>query len=190
MNLFVLVFICKIHKFFESERRHADFFFMFPGKILGAVRIVEGTAFRILAGARMVPADDEIVGAKVSADDHVPERFARPCHSHCQRQQRKRCAFGIVIILNQGVDAPDPGKVIDIARGASFRRWVNQKAAIDHFHGVLGEFLVTAVHRISRLKRDDIVESFLYKSVPGLPGAKPEMEKVCVGWKIDHTEWP
>ena len=63
---------------------------MLRHQLLRVVRAVERLAGRVVAGAGVVAADDEVVGAVVAADDRVPQRLARAGHAHGQRQQRQQ----------------------------------------------------------------------------------------------------
>lgn len=58
-----------------------------PQTHLGIVRTVEVDSLRVLSGSSVVTADDKVGGAKVLADDCVPDGLARTSHAHGEGEE-------------------------------------------------------------------------------------------------------
>ena len=94
----------------------------FCEQLLGVVGAVERLALRVVAGAGMVAADDEVGAAVVLADERVPDRLARAAHAHRERQQRE-LDRPLRILGEQRLVAAHAGVVVDVARlGHAHRR--------------------------------------------------------------------
>ena len=111
----VLVFVRHEDHLLEVDHLHAELFLVLLHQLLGIVRTVERLAGRVLAGAGVVAADDEVRAAVVAADDRVPDRLARPAHPHRQRQQREVRRV-LRVVVHDRLVAADAGVMIDVAR--------------------------------------------------------------------------
>ena len=109
----VFLFIRHEDHLLEVDHLHAQLFFVLLQQLLGIVRSVERLAARVLAGAGVIAADDQVRAAVVLADDRVPDRLARPAHPHRQRQQREVRR----VLRDSGTSAPGSS-----ARACSGRR--------------------------------------------------------------------
>jgi hypothetical protein len=77
---------------YQGRKRHdpdAERLLVFPQVLLGGIRIIEGGAAGVTAGAGMLTADDEVATAIVFADDGMPARLGRAGHAHGQRPERQ-----------------------------------------------------------------------------------------------------
>ena len=111
----VFVLIRQEHHLLEVDHLYAQLFLVLLQQLLGVVRSVERLAGRILAGAGMVAADDQMRAAVVATNDRVPDRLARPAHPHCQRQQRQ-VGRVLRVVGHQGLVATDARVMVDVAR--------------------------------------------------------------------------
>src|SRR6266849_163179 len=94
---FILVLLRHIGQFVEWNDAYFDFLTELSDKILTVGRTIEGSPRRIHARAGMVPTDDQVVGSIVTANNGVPQRFARSGQTHRERHQRENDALRIVV---------------------------------------------------------------------------------------------
>ena len=85
VNLFVALFIGQVDECTKGDRLDADLIGIFSDKFLGVIGAIKGFALGIVAGARMVTPDNQMIAAIVAPDNRVPECFARSPHAHGQR---------------------------------------------------------------------------------------------------------
>ena len=92
VGLFVAVLVGQVDHLAERDHLHADLVRVARKQLLRVVRAEEGLPVRVVAGPRVVAADDEVGRAVVPPDDRVPERLARAGHAHRERQERQQRA--------------------------------------------------------------------------------------------------
>ena len=103
----------------------------------------------------MVAADDEVRAAVVAADDRVQQDLAGPGHPHGQGQQAEDHRARLVVVVDQGPIAPDPGEMVHVARLGHADDGMDQEAAADLLGRPLGQLLVGPVQGIAGLEGDD-----------------------------------
>jgi hypothetical protein len=106
--------VCDVHHLVRRHHLDAEFLFVPMEHRLCIVRPVERVALRVLAGARMIPTDDQVGASVIPSHDGVREHFTRSRHAHGERQQRKYRRSGRV--LPEGyLIATDPGEMVHVA---------------------------------------------------------------------------
>ena len=136
-------------------------------ELLRVVRAVERLAVAVVAGTRVVTADDEMRAAVVLADDRVPDGLARTAHAHRERQQAQgRRLLGVR--LQQVLVATDAREVVDVAGLRHADDGMDQQVRLDVLRRAERELLVRAVHRIAGLERDDTAPAELLKAIAKL----------------------
>ena len=140
---------------FEVDHFDADFFLVLAEQVLGVIRSVEVLTSRVLAGASVVAANDEVGAAVVLADQAVPDGFARARHAHGEVQERHGGGRLWVFVQNCFV-AAHAGEVIDVARFGHADNRVDQQVGLRLFCGAEGQFLVRAVQRIAGLEGNNL----------------------------------
>jgi hypothetical protein len=153
-------------------------------RIVGTVEIV---ALRILAGARVVAADDQVRAAVVLADDRVPERFARPAHAHCEGQQRQHRGL-FRIAAEQVLVAAHAREMIDVARLGHADDRVDQQVRLLIERGPQRQFLVSPVHRVTRLEGHDLAPSELAELLAQLGRTVAKVLEIVMGGSLDPTQ--
>jgi hypothetical protein len=86
----------------------------------------------------------------------VPQRLARACHPHRERQERKQRAALIVIQLAQLPVRAHARVMIYVARLCHADDRMQQERPRDSLRSPLGQFFVCALERIARLKSHHI----------------------------------
>ncbi len=147
---------------------------------LGIVGPVEGLAARVVARPGMVPADDEMAGAVVLADDGVPDRLAGATHAHGQGQQGQG-GGGVRVALHDRLVAPHPGVMVDVARLGHAHRGMDEQVGLDLAGGPQGQLDMSAVHGVAGLESDHPVPAQLGETRPQLRRAQPQRLVVVVG---------
>ena len=151
----VLVLVRHEDHLLEVDHLHAELFLVLLQQLLGIVRAVERLAARVLAGAGVVAADDQVRAAVVLADDRVPDRLARPAHPHRQRQQRQERRV-LRVVGHQRLVAADAGVMVDVARLGHADDRVHEQVGLFFLGGAERQLVVGAVHRIAGLEGDDL----------------------------------
>ena len=100
-DLLVAVFVGQVDHLLVRQAFDANFVAVLLEQLAGGGGIVERLALGVLAGTGVVASHDEVVAAKIPADDGVPDGFPRAGHAHGQRQQAEQRGIRVVIILDQ-----------------------------------------------------------------------------------------
>ena len=179
-DLLVAVLIRQVHQLPEGDHPDAELFGCIarpaPGRRRGRRTACPG----VLAGAGVIAADDQVVGAVVAADDRVPQRLARAGQAHRQRQQGQQDAVRVVVAASEGLVGAHAGVVIDVAGLGHANHRVEQQHAIHLLDGALGQFLVDAVQRVARLEGDDVGVADLRQAGAGLRRGQAQVGEVVV----------
>ena len=168
------------------ERHHCDveFLFVLPEEFLRIVRSVERVAVLVVAGARMIAADDEVRAAIVLAHDRMQKSFAWPAHAHGEIQQAQlRRLLGV--LLEDVLIAAHAREVIDVARLGHADDRVNQQIRIGFAGRTERQFLVRPVQRVPGLESNDLAPSQLAETTAQLRRGVPEQLEVIVGRRLD-----
>ncbi len=150
-----------------AKRHHADVEFLgeVAHELLRFVGAIEGFALRVLAGAGMVPPDDEMRAAVVLADDGVPEGLARARHAHGKVQQRERRGL-FRVLLQHVLVAAHPRVVVHVTRPGQSDHRLDQQVGFDLAGRAEGQLLVRAVQRIAGLEGHDLAPAELAEPSP------------------------
>jgi hypothetical protein len=112
----------------------------------------------------MVAADDHVRTTAILSDESVPNRFARPGHTHGKREESK--FRGATWILRQNcLVASDAGEVINVTRLCHSHRRMNQQTRLSLSASAEGQFDMGTMHGIARLECDN--------PAPALPAKLP-----------------
>ena len=117
----------------------------------------------------MVAPNDEVRGAKVLADDGVPERLARAAHAHRQRQEGER-GHAVRVGAHDGLVDAHARVVVDVARLGQADDGLNQHVGLVHPRRPDRQLAVSAVHRVARLEGDDLAPGELLEELARLGG--------------------
>ena len=125
---FVLGAFLHVDHVLEVDHLDADLFLVLPEQVLRVVGAVEILARAVLAGARVVAADDEMRAAMIGADQPVPDRLARAGHAHREVQQGHGGGRLRVLVQHRLV-AAHAGEVIHVAGlGHADDGWISRLA--------------------------------------------------------------
>ncbi len=175
-----------LHVDHQLERHHRDveLFRVFHHDLLRVVRPVERLASRVVAGARVIAADDEVRAAVVLADDRVPQRLARPGHAHREVQQAQlRGLLGI--LLQDLLVAAHARVVIDVARLRHADHRMDQQVRLVLLRRPEGQLLVRAMHRVAGLECDHLAPAKLLETRAHLGRRIAEAAEVVVHRRLD-----
>jgi hypothetical protein len=136
----------------------------------------------------VVAADDEVGAAVIPADDRVQEDLARPGHPHGHRQEAEDDRAGLVVVVDQGPIATDPGVMIDVAGLGDADDRVNQQAAADLLGRPLGQLLVGPVQGVPGLEGDDLGPAERLEMLAEFARGPAEVDEVEVRRDADHLE--
>jgi len=175
----VAILILEVDHHVERHHGHADIGFVLFENFLRFVRTIERLAVRILAGAGVIAADDEVGAAVVFPDERVPDGLAWSAHAHGEREQRK-LRSALREFWKQQLIAAHAGVVIDVAWLGHAYDGMNQQVGFDLFSRAEGEFYVGAVHGISRLKRDHLGPAFAGKLGANFCGSEADGAEIVV----------
>src|SRR4028119_1158902 len=128
--------------------------------VLGVVVAVEGLAAGVLAGTRVVAADDEVGAAVVLAAEGVEDSLARATVTHRRRKDAEEGAVLRVVPLENYLVGAHPHVRRDVLSAGLSDQRVEQEA-VDDFEGALLDVLVGAVDGVARLEADDALPALL-----------------------------
>ena len=149
----ILITIRQINHLLERHDLDPQLLPILLHRVLRIVRAVEILPAAVLAGARVVPPDDEMRGTVVLADDGMPNGLPGPTHPHRQRQQAQH-GHPVGVPRQQGLINAHPREMIDVARFGQPDDGVDQHVGLAGARGADGEFAVGPVHRVARLEGD------------------------------------
>ena len=172
----------------EVDHLHADLVLVLAHRLLRGVGRVERLAGRVLARPGVVAADDEMRAAVVAADDRVQEHFARAGHPHRQREQTEHHGPGLVVVVDQGPIAADPGVMVHVARLGHADDRVDQQAAADLLGGPLGQLFVCPVQGVASLEGDDPAPAQRLEVLAQLGRRPADLDEIVVRRDPDHLE--
>jgi hypothetical protein len=168
----------------ELERLHAEL--LDREALEDALRVVGAV---VLADARVVAADDQLVDAVVLAHERVKERLARAGVAHRGREGREQRALARVVAAHQ----------LLVGREANARRDVVplrladervQHEAVRLLERELGEVLVRAVDRVARLEAGDLAPAPLGDRRAQLARREAEARERQVLGQRQHRDAP
>ena len=162
VNRLVLRALGHPNHMFEVDHFDAHFFLMSAEQILRVIGAIEIITGRVLAGARVVAAHDEMGAAVVLADQTVPHGLAGAGHAHGEVQQAHRGGGGRVFVQH-GLVAAHAGKVVHIAGLGQADNGVDQQVRLRFTRGAEGQFLVRAVQGVAGLEGHNLAPAHLAK---------------------------
>src|SRR5918998_3433508 len=152
----------------EEEGGEPYFAFLeFVEDVLGVVVAVEGVTLRVLAGARVVAADDKVGAAVVLAADRVEDRLARAAVAHRRREDAEEGAVLRVVLVEDDLVGAHPYVRRDVL-GAGLADQRVEEEAVDYLERALLDVLVGAVDGVARLEADDALPALLGKDLAQL----------------------
>ena len=183
----VLRLVLDVHHVLERHHRDVELGLELLHEPLRVVRTIERLAVASRPGASVIAANDEVRAAIVLADDRVPDGLARSAHSHRERQQAQgRRLLGVV--RQQMLVATHAREVIDVAGLRHADDGMQQQIRLDLFRGAKRELLVSAMHRITGLKRNDATPADFLEAIAQLLRRVAQMLEIVVHGRLDAAQ--
>lgn len=150
----VLVRVGQVGDLLERHDLNVDLVLVLLDKVLGIVRAVEILAGRILSGASVVTANDEVGGSVVLTDNGVPECLTGTSHAHGQGQERESSHAGGVA-ANDGLVDTDTSEVVNVTGLSQTNDGVDEDVGLARAGSANSQLAVSTVHGIAGLESND-----------------------------------
>src|SRR5204862_8202814 len=98
----------------------------------------------------------------------MPQSFAWTSESHGERKKRQHDSSLIVILICEHFVSAYPGEVIDVTGLGHADDRMQEQHTVHLLDCSFGQLFVRALERVSRLKRDNVFETFILEPAASL----------------------
>ena len=164
----------------EGNHLDAELLSVFGNEGLGVIWAVEVLAGRVLTGAGVVTADNEVGDTVVLSDNGVPESLTGTTHAHGEGQKGKR-SHAVGVSGHETLVDAYTGVVVDVTGLSHTDDRVNEHVSLALTGSTDGELTMSAVHWVSGLESNNLPPGDLVKVLSELGRGVSKLDVVIVG---------